>query len=63
MVGLFVKNRTAETLEDIGTARLVARARREIAAGARLPPKHIVDRLAEKKKPLQAVRKMRAGKR
>ncbi len=32
--------------EDIGTARLVAVARREIAAGVPLIPKKVVDRIA-----------------
>jgi hypothetical protein len=36
--------------EDAGTARLVARAREDIAAGAQLLPKDFVDRLADAKK-------------
>jgi hypothetical protein len=40
-----------ERVEDIGTARLVARARREIASGIPLLPKHKVDCSAKKKKP------------
>lgn len=39
--------RTTRTKEDIGTARLVARARRDIAAGAPLIPKEDIDRLFE----------------
>ena len=35
--------------EDAGTARLVALARKDIAAGAQLLPKDFVDRLAERK--------------
>ncbi len=35
--------------EDIGTTRLVARARRDIAAGALLIPKRIVDRVVSGK--------------
>jgi hypothetical protein len=34
-----------ETGEDFGTARLVARARREITAGVPLIPKEVVDKL------------------
>lgn len=37
------RKRTAEADEDIGTARLVAHARKEIAAGAPLIPKNFVD--------------------
>ena len=39
--------KAAEADEDIGTARLVARARREIATGAPLIPKAVVDRIAK----------------
>ena len=35
-----------EADEDFGTARLVARARKEIAAGMPLIPKEVVDRIA-----------------
>lgn len=41
--------KAAEADEDIGTARLVARARKEIAAGARLIPKAVVDRRSRAK--------------
>jgi hypothetical protein len=41
-----VTAKQAEVDEDIGTARLVARARKEIAAGAPLIPKAVVDRIA-----------------
>ena len=40
---LAAKAREAD--EDVGTARLVARARREIAAGMPLVPKDVVDRI------------------
>jgi hypothetical protein len=40
---LAAKAREAD--EDVGTARLVARARREIAAGIPLVPKEVVDRI------------------
>ena len=39
-----------EADEDIGTVRLVARARKEIVAGAPLIPKEIVDRIIAGKK-------------
>jgi len=45
--------------EDIGTARVIARARREIAAGSPLFSKHVADRLAQKKRPIRASRKRR----
>ena len=38
---------TTEADEDIGTARLVARARKEIASGVQLIPKKIADRIAK----------------
>jgi hypothetical protein len=41
--------KAAEADEDAGTARLVARALREIAAGVPLLPKHVVDRLTRRK--------------
>jgi hypothetical protein len=36
-----------EATEDVGTARLVARAQREIAAGMPLIPKEVVDRICD----------------
>jgi hypothetical protein len=45
--------------EDAGTARLVARARREIAAGAALLPKRVVDRLARGENPVRVLREWR----
>ena len=45
--------KTAETDENIGTARLVARARREIAAGTPLIPKRFVDRIIDGKNALR----------
>jgi hypothetical protein len=56
-------DRDNEAAEDIGTARIVARARKEIAAGAQLVPKHVVDRLVKQKKPIRAVRNSRTTKR
>jgi ribosome-binding protein aMBF1 (putative translation factor) len=46
----------AEAEEDIGAARLVARARRDIAAGAPLIPKKVVDRIAKGESALRALR-------
>jgi hypothetical protein len=51
--------RAAEADEDAGTARLVARARKEIAAGTPLLPKQVVDRLAEGESPVRVVREWR----
>jgi len=54
---LTAKAREAD--EDIGTARLVARARREIAAGAPLIPKEVVDRIAAGENALRVLREWR----
>jgi hypothetical protein len=51
--------KAAEADEDAGTARLVARARKEIAAGAPLIPKSIVDRLAKGGNPVRVLREWR----
>jgi len=51
--------RAAEAAEDAGTARLVARARGEIAAGAPLLPKQVVDRLAKRENPVRVLREWR----
>jgi len=51
--------KAAEADEDAGTVRLVARARSEIAAGAPLLPKHIVDRLADGESPIRVLREWR----
>jgi ribosome-binding protein aMBF1 (putative translation factor) len=51
--------RAAEADEDSGTARLVARARKDIAAGAPLLPKEIVDRLANGESPVCVLREWR----
>jgi|SRR2546430_4847183 len=51
--------KAAEAEEDIGTARLVARARRDIAAGAPLIPKSVVDRIASGENALRALREWR----
>jgi hypothetical protein len=51
--------KAAEADEDAGTARLVARARKEIAAGAPLIPKTIVDRIASGESALRVLREWR----
>ncbi|MFL5067868.1 MAG: helix-turn-helix domain-containing protein [Xanthobacteraceae bacterium] len=52
--------KAAEADEDAGTARLVARARKEVLAGAPLLPKDVVDRLAKGEKPVRVLREWRA---
>ena len=49
----------AEADEDIASARLVARARKEIAAGAPLISKKIVDRIANGENSLHVLREWR----
>jgi len=48
-----------EANEDFGTARLVARARKDIAAGMPLIPKDVVDRIANGENPLRVLREWR----
>ena len=48
-----------EADEDIGTARLVARARKEIAAGMPLIPKEVVDRITGGENALRVLREWR----
>lgn len=52
--------KAAEADEDTGTARLVARARKEVAAGAPLLPKDVVDRLANGEHPVRVLRQWRS---
>jgi hypothetical protein len=52
----FQKTLCGEKVENIGTARIVARARAHITAGAPLIDKRILDRLLEKKKPVRKAR-------
>jgi hypothetical protein len=59
----FQKTHCGEKGEDIATARIVARARAHIAAGAPLIDKRVLDRLLEKKKPAQNARKPNVAKR
>jgi CelD/BcsL family acetyltransferase involved in cellulose biosynthesis len=51
--------KAAESDEDAGTARIVARARRDIAGGAPLIPKEIVDRIAGGENPVRVLRQWR----
>ena len=51
--------KAAEADEDAGTARLVARGRREVAAGAPLLPKQVVDRLGRGENPVRVLREWR----
>src|SRR2546423_14867168 len=53
------KARAAEADEDAGTARVVARARKEVSAGAPLLPKEIVDRLANGENAVRVLREWR----
>ena len=48
-----------EADEDFGTARLIARARKEIAAGLPVIPKEVVDRIARGENALRALRQWR----
>jgi DNA-binding XRE family transcriptional regulator len=48
-----------EAGEDLGTARLIARAKREIVGGAPVLPKAVVDRLADGENPIRVLRQFR----
>jgi hypothetical protein len=48
-----------EADEDLGTARLIARAQKEIAAGSPLIPKGVVDRIAGGENALRVLREWR----
>jgi len=52
-------SKAAEADEDAGTARLIERARKEIAEGAPLLPKPVVDRLADGENPVRVLREWR----
>ena len=54
---LAAKAREAD--EDAGTARLIARARKEIAAGAPLIPMAVAERIAKGENPIRAIREWR----
>ncbi len=51
--------KASEADEDAGTARIVARARKEIASGSPLLPKDVVDRLANGENPVRVLREWR----
>jgi ribosome-binding protein aMBF1 (putative translation factor) len=51
--------KAAESDEDAGTARIVARARKEIAGGGPLLPKDVVDRIANGENPIRVLREWR----
>ena len=51
--------KASEADEDAGTARIVARARKEIAGGGLLLPKDVVDRLANGENPVRVLREWR----
>jgi DNA-binding XRE family transcriptional regulator len=48
-----------EVEEDSGTARLIARAKREVAGGAPVLPKDVVGRLANGENPIRVLRQFR----
>jgi DNA-binding XRE family transcriptional regulator len=54
-----LKKLADEAMEDTGTARLVARARKDVAAGMPLLPKETVDRLANGENPIRVLREFR----
>ncbi|MEJ0076036.1 MAG: helix-turn-helix transcriptional regulator [Alphaproteobacteria bacterium] len=54
-----LKKLADEAQEDAGTARLVARAKRDIAGGVPLLPKETVDRLAKGENPIRVLREFR----
>jgi len=49
-------SRAAEADEDEGTVRLVARARKEIAAGGPLIPLDVLNRIADGENPIRVIR-------
>ena len=51
--------KAAEADEDAGTARVVERARKDIAGGGPLLPKEIVDRMANGENPVRVLREWR----
>ena len=51
--------KAAEADEDVGTARLIARARKEVSGGTPLLPKEIVDRLANGENAVRVLREWR----
>jgi DNA-binding XRE family transcriptional regulator len=57
-----LKSLESEVEENVGTARLVARAKKEIAGGALVLPMEIVDRLADGENPIRVLRQFRGLK-
>src|SRR5262245_44806723 len=53
--------KAAEADEDAGTARVVARAREDVAEGGALMPQDIVDRLANGENAVRVLREWREG--
>lgn len=51
--------KAAEADEDAGTARIVARARRDVAAGAPLIPMEVAERIASGENPIKVMREWR----
>lgn len=51
--------RAAEADEDAGTARIVARARKDVAEGAPLVPLEVAERIADGESPLKVLREWR----
>src|SRR5438094_750382 len=51
--------KASEADEDAGTARIIARARKEVAEGALLLPKDVVDRLANGENAVRVLREWR----
>jgi Helix-turn-helix len=51
--------KASEFDEDAGTARIVARAKKEASSGGLLLPKDVVDRLANGESPLRVLREWR----
>ena len=51
--------KASEADEDAATARIVARTRKEIAAGGPLLPKEMVDRMANGENPVRVLREWR----
>jgi len=54
-----LKKLADDAAEDTGTARLVARAKKDIAGGAPLLPRDVVDRLANGENPIRVLREFR----
>lgn len=54
-----LKELADEAMEDAGTARLVARAKKDVATGTLLLPKEVVDRLADGENPIRVMREFR----